>query len=127
VLAALGAPLENRRAASGQPLAGWDLFAGRVGIRGAVPAELRAGGTFYRALLDRLRQVVAKWESPDRFTLKSIYVMATCGSGAREIQAAVDGIVDPELIALLDSLSWPPGGDTYLYKQLFVLRSANTA
>lgn len=128
VLAALGAPLENRRApAKGQPLAGWDLFAGRVGIRGAVPAELRAGGAFYRALLDRLRQVVARWEQPDRFTLRSIYVMATCGPDAREIQAAIDGIVHPELIALLDSLAWPTGGETYLYKQLFVLRSAKTA
>src|SRR4051812_21665649 len=35
LLAALGAPLENRRgAAQPQQLAGWDLFAGRVGIRG---------------------------------------------------------------------------------------------
>ena len=43
LLAALGAPVENRRSSGqSQTLAGWDLFAGRVGIRGGVPAGLRA-------------------------------------------------------------------------------------
>jgi hypothetical protein len=122
LLSALGADVETRRA-PGRPqqLAGWDLFPGRVGIRGKVPAGLAAGGPFYRALLERLKPVVAKWEQPHRFTLHSIFIMATCSSAA-EVQAAVDGLVDEELVALLQNLPWPTGSDTYLYKQLFVLR-----
>jgi hypothetical protein len=124
LLAALGAAIENRRApAQPQQLAEWDLFAGRIGIRGQVPPDLRAGSAFYRALLERLRQVVAGWEKPSRFELRSIYVMATCSPNACEVQAAVDGILDEKLIALLSGLPWPPSGETYLYKQLFVLRN----
>jgi hypothetical protein len=123
LLAALGAPLENRRAAAHpQQLAGWDLFVGRVGIRGTVPPELRAGGSFYRALVDRLRPIVAQWEMPDRFALRSMYVMTTRTSDACEVQAAVDGMLNEELVALLGSLPWPGGDEAYLYKQLFVLR-----
>jgi hypothetical protein len=123
VLAALGASVENRRAAAvPQKLADWDLFPGRVVVRGRVPAELRAGGAFYRSLLDRLRQFVAAWETPDRFTLRSIYVLATCSADGREIQAAVDGILHEGLVEALSALPWPPSGETYLYKQLFVLR-----
>jgi hypothetical protein len=124
LLSALGAEVETRRAQhKPQQLAGWDVFPGRVGIRGKVPAGLTQGGTFYRALLERLKQVVSKWEQPHRFTLHSIYMMVTCGT-APEVQAAVDGIVDEELITLLQGLPWPTGADTYLYKQLFVLRYA---
>ena len=123
LLAALGAPVENRRGpAAPQRLGGWELFPGRVGIRGQVPADLRAGGAFYRSLLERLRQVVSSWAGADRFTLRSIYVMATCGPTARDIQAAIDGLLSEELVELLTGLSWPTAGDTYLYKQLFVLR-----
>jgi hypothetical protein len=124
LLAALGAPLENRRGASQpQSLAGWDLFAGRVGIRGKVPPELRMGSVFYRALLERLRKVVAQWEQPSRFELRSVYFMAACGPEGSEVQAAVDGLVNDELIELFKTLPWPQSGETYLYKQLFVLRS----
>ncbi len=124
LLAALGAAVENRRGpAQPQQLAEWDLFAGRIGIRGPVPAELRAGSVFYRALLERLRHVVAAWEKPSRFELRSLYVMATCNPNACEVQAAVDGIVDEKLVALLTGLPWPSSGETYLYKQLFVLRN----
>ncbi len=124
LLAALGAPIENRRKQTQpQRLAGWDLFAGRVGIRGKVPPELRLGSPFYRALLEQLRSVVSNWEQPSRFELRSIFFMATCGPGACEIQAAIDGIVNEELAGLLSGLTWPVGEETYLYKQLFVLRS----
>lgn len=123
LLAALGAPLERRRApASPQLLAGWDLFAGRVGIRGPIPAALRPDGAFYRTLLGRLRQVVSKWEQPPRFTLHSIYLMATCARAGNEVQAAVDGMLDEELTGLVLGLPWPAAADTYLYKQLFVFR-----
>ncbi len=88
-----------------------------------MPAGLSAGSPFYRALLERLKQIVAKWEQPPRFTLHSMYLMATCDT-ATEVQAAVDGLVDEELIALLTGLPWPKGKGTYLYKQLFVLRHA---
>jgi hypothetical protein len=126
LLAALGAPVENRRGAAALPqLGGWDLFPGRVGIRGQVPADLRPGSAFYRALLERLRQVVSTWPAAGRFTLRSIYVMATCGPTACEVQAAVDGLLSEELVELLSGLPWPVAGDTYLYKQLFVLRQGD--
>lgn len=124
LLAALGAPIENRRGQSRpQQLAGWDLFVGRVGIRGQVPPELRAGGAFYRALLEPLKQVVSRWEQPNRFELRSIFFMVTCAPDACEAQAAVDGMVDEDLARALGELSWPKGADTYLYKQLFVFRA----
>jgi hypothetical protein len=124
LLAALGAPVENRRASQPRQLAGWDFFAGRIFIRGGVPPELRAGGDFYRALLERLRQVAAKWERPTRFELRSIYVMASCSPGGSDIQAAVDGLVSEELAEMLRGLTWPSNGEAYLFKQLFVFRNA---
>lgn len=127
VLAALGAAVENRRAAATpQVLAGWNMFAGRVGIRGQIPPQLR-GGPFFAALVGRLRQFVAQWNSPTRFELRSIFFMATCGADAREIQAAVDGLVNQELAELLAELPWPQAAETYLYKQLFVLRAGEPA
>jgi len=126
LLAALGAAVDKRRApAQPQKLAGWELFAGRVGIRGAVPPSLRAGGAFYRSLIARLQQVVAGWDLPDRYQLRSIFVMATRGPGQCEIQAAVDGIVDEKLVELLGGLPWPESEQAYLYKQLFVLRAGS--
>ena len=123
LLSALGAGVTLRRGPPGpQKLASWDLFLGRVGIRGAVPGALRQDGPFYRALLERLRQVVSQWEQPPRFTLHSIYMMATCGAGLSEIQAAVDGMLNEELTGLVQGLPWPTSGETYLYKQLFVFR-----
>ena len=65
---------------------------------------------------------MAAWDAPDRFTLRSIYVLATCGAEGREIQAAVDGILNDGLVETLSALPWPASGETYLYKQLFVLR-----
>ncbi|MEX0678466.1 MAG: DUF6348 family protein [Pirellulales bacterium] len=123
LLSALGAGVTLRRAsAATQKLAGWDLFPGRAGIRGPVPGALRQDGPFYPALLERLRQVASKWEQPPRFALHSIYMMATCGSGTSEIQAAVDGLLNEELTGLIGGLPWPTDGETYLYKQLFVFR-----
>lgn len=123
LLAALGAPIELRRAAvHPQQLAGWDLFAGRVGIRGAIPPQLRAGSAFYRELMECLRKIVAAWDQPDRFTLRSIYIMATRGPESLEVQAAVDGMLNQALVDALSALPWPAGSETYLYKQLFVLR-----
>jgi len=123
ILSALDAGVTLRRGRSGpQKLAGWDMFLGRVGIRGPVPGALRQDGPFYRALLERLGQIVSQWESPPRFTLHSIYLMATCGAGLSEIQAAVDGMLSQELTGLVQRLTWPSGDETYLYKQLFVFR-----
>lgn len=123
LLAALGAAVTLRRAPSRpQQLAEWDVFPGRVGIRGHLSAALRPEGAFYRSLMQRLTQVVCKWERPPRFTLRSIYMMATCGPAINEIQAAVDGLLSEELTGLLQRLPWPTGGDTYLYKQLFIFR-----
>jgi len=122
LLAALGAAVETRRGpAQPQSLAGWDLYAGRAGIRGRVPAELRAGGPFFQALLARLRDVVGAWPEPPRRTLRTIFFMATREPAACEVQAAVDGLVDEELARLISELPWPQGPETYLYKQLLVL------
>jgi hypothetical protein len=123
LLAALGAAVEKRRAsAEPQKLAGWDLFAGRAAIRGGVPAELRAGGRFYQSLLRSIRDVVSKWSQPTRFELRSIFFMATRGPSECEVQAAVDGMVNPPLAESLQGLAWPAADETYFYKQLFVLR-----
>jgi hypothetical protein len=126
LLAALGAAVERRRA-SGVPakLAEWDLFPGQIGIRGHVPAQLRAGSAFYQSLVSRLHQVVANWDQPERFELRSIFVMATQSPTGCEVQAAIDGLVDPALVELLQGLPWPPSDQTYLYKQLFVLRAGS--
>jgi hypothetical protein len=122
LLAALGSGVSLRRAAAQpQRLAGWELFPGRVGIRGTMPGELRPDGPFYRTLLECLREVVSGWEQPSRFTLHSIYLMATCGA-ERQIQAAVDGLLDEPLTERIAALAWPAGRETYLYKQLLVLR-----
>ncbi|MEX0642046.1 MAG: DUF6348 family protein [Pirellulales bacterium] len=123
LMSALGASVDLRRAPPRpQQWAGWDIFPGRVGIRGPLSAALRPEGAFYRALLERLKRVVSRWELPPRFTLHSIYMMATCGPGLSDIQAAVDGLVSEQLTGLLQGLPWPTGGETYLYKQLFVFR-----
>lgn len=123
LMSALGAGVELRRApAAPQRLAGWDVFAGRVGIRGKVPGALRADGAFSRALVGRLGQVVSQWERPPRFTLHSTYLMATCGAELSEVQAAIDGLLNEELTALVRDLPWPTGCEAYLYKQLFVFR-----
>lgn len=123
LLAALGAPVDTRRSGgTPQHVAGWNLFGGRVGIRGQVPPELRGSDSFVRALIEALRAVVAKWEVPNRFELRSIYFMATCGPQAPEVEAAIDGLVHAELAGALARLPWPRANDVYLYKQLFVLR-----
>ena len=123
-----GHPVETARGKSQlqRRVAGWDLFAGRAGIRGRVPPELRASDAFFRSLLECLRQVVETWERPNRFELHSVYFMATRGPDVCDIQAAVDGILEAKLVELLSELPWPRGDETYLYKQLFVLRSQPT-
>jgi len=126
VLAALGAAIETRRKQRHPPeLAGWALFPGRAGIRGRMPAELEAGGAFYRDLLAALKTVIASWDTPARLELRSIYLMAACDGPPHEVQAAIDGIVDAELCKTLSELPWPTAGQAYLYKQLFVLRGGS--
>ncbi len=122
LMAALGAAVEGRRAPTGpKQLAGWDLFAGRAGVRGTAPAEL-SGREFSVALFSRLRDAVARWEQPPRYELRSIFVLASCTGEAREVQAAIDGLINEELTGWLERLEWPKSKDAYLFKQLFVLR-----
>lgn len=122
LLAALRAPVDKRRAASKQQLAGWDLFPGRAGIRGKIPAGLQSGGDLLRSLLIVLRDAVAKWPVPTHLELRSIYVMVSSGPEGQDVQAAADGLVNPELTEAIRGLKWPGGDDAYLYKQLFVFR-----
>ena len=125
LLAALGAAVDTRRGAKQPPRVGdWDLFAGRVGIRGQVPPILRGSNAFFTNLVERLRSVVVRWDTPNRFQLRSIYFMATCTPEGVDVEAAIDGLVSPELAQLLTGMAWPRGNETYLYKQLFVLRTA---
>jgi len=120
LMSAIGAEVERRQTQRLQ-LAGWNLFPGRVGIRGQLPQEMASNGPFYRAIFERLKPIVAKWEKPPRFTLHSIYVMTTRGPEV-EVQAAVDGMLNEELTQSLQGLMWPKVDGTYLYKQLFVFR-----
>jgi hypothetical protein len=129
VLAALGADIgAPRRQVAGTVLAGWQLFAGRAGLRGTVPPPLHSGGAFYSQLLTALRDEVSGWPTPRDFALRSIFVMASAEKQAAksappvDIQSAVDGFVNPTLTDRLSALPWPPATDAYFYKQLFVLR-----
>jgi hypothetical protein len=123
LLAAFGAPLGVKRGPDRPMLWGdWSVFPGRAGIRGPLPPAMQSDGPLLRALLQSLRQIVVDWPQPRRWELRSIYVMATVGSEGAEVQAAINGFVDAALIAKLSELAWPRPAETFLYKQLFVLR-----
>ncbi len=102
--------------------ADWSVFPGRAVIRGPLPAAMQPDGALLRAMLQSLRDTVIAWPDPPRWELRSIYVMATVGPDGHEIQAAVNGFVDQPLAEKLLSLDWPQPVETFLYKQLFVLR-----
>ncbi len=129
VLTALGADVDKRRKTPIRLLAGWELFPGRAGIRGTLPTGLNPGGIFYRQLLDVLHKHVAHWPRPEgsQLQLRSIFVMATSVNGQQEIQAAVDGFLQPDLVTELAALPWPTAADAYLFKQLLVLRGGKTS
>ena len=122
LLAALGAEIATRRGGLVRKLAGWDLFAGRMGVRGAMPAEMQTGGTFLKQLLTALRTVISNWEDPHRMTLKSLLVMASNQEEGLQVQGAIDGFVDERLTEVLQQLTWPRTKVPYFFKQLFVLR-----
>jgi hypothetical protein len=122
LLAALGAAVELRKTRLPQQLAGWDFFPGRIGVRGRMPAELDPSAPFFRSLLEVLRAVVRGWEKPPRFQLRSICLLASGTAEGKEVQAAIDGLLDETLTGQLAALPWPQPPDAYLYKQLFVLR-----
>lgn len=122
VMAALGAEAgERRRTEEPSQLAGWDLFPGRAGIRGAVPPGLQAGGPFFAELLLALRSEVSNWPDTDEFVLRSIFVMGS-GGPQPEFQAAADGFLSEPLTDAVANLNWPGGAEPYYFKQLFVLR-----
>jgi hypothetical protein len=126
LLAALGAEAGAlHRAQSLRQLAGWDLFPGRAGLRGTLPAGLDPGGVFYRFLIESLYKTVLKWPRPTGFELRSIFIMATTAEGEPQIQAAIDGFVDEPLTGELSALPWPRPREPYLFKQLLVLRHGN--
>ena len=122
LLAALGAEIATRRAGLVRKLAGWDLFAGRMGVRGSVPGDMQTGGAFLGRLLTGLRTVASNWENPQRLTLKSMLIMASNQEEGFQVEGAVDGFVDQKLTEALASLEWPRAKDPYFFKQLFVLR-----
>lgn len=126
VLTALGAEVDKRRATPVRHLDGWELFPGRAGVRGTLPTGLNPGGIFYRQLLDVLHKQVAAWPRAEGFQLRSIFVMATSTDGEHEIQAAVDGFLQPTLVADLTALPWPKAAEAYLFKQLLVLRGGKS-
>ncbi len=124
VLAALGAPVSNRRTRLPPKLAGWNFFPGRLGIRGKLPPELDPSAPFYRSVLEVLRGLVSRWPEAGSFALRSICLLVTASGADHEVQAAVDGILDAELTTQLNALGWPQPAEAYLYKQLFVLRNS---
>jgi hypothetical protein len=125
VLAALGAAVELRRKLAPVQVHAWTVYPGRVGVRGAMPAELSSGGSFYREIMRALGTVASGWETPSRFLLRSAFVLGTRSPEAQDVQAAVDGFVSEPLQAALAALDWPPGAETYLFKQLFVFRAGS--
>ncbi len=123
LLAALGAEAGGRRRQkTPRMLAGWDMFPGRAGIRGTLPAGLDPSGIFYRLLLESLYKTVARWPKPEKQAIRSIFFMATTAEGEPQVQAAIDGFVDETLTGELLMLPWPRPEDAYLFKQLLVLR-----
>jgi hypothetical protein len=104
-------------------LGSWELFPGRAGIRGTLPAGLDPGGDFYRLLLDAFRKTVMRWTRPSALALRSICLMATTAEGEPQVQAAIDGFVDESLTKELAALPWPRPSEPYLFKQLLVLRN----
>ena len=125
VLAAVGAAVELRRKSAPVQIQSWTVFPGRVGIRGAMPAELASGGSFYREIMQTLGGIAGAWETPSRFNVRSAFILCTRSPESQEVQAAVDGFVNEPLQAALAALPWPAGGETYLYKQLFVFRAGS--
>jgi hypothetical protein len=122
VLAALGADVGRRRSEAVRRLAGWDLFAGRAGLRGTLPPGLAPGGEFYGRLLQVLGGAAKGWPKPTGFELRSIFVMVSTAEATPDVQAAIDGFVDAQLAGALAALAWPCPPEPYLFKQLFVLR-----
>jgi len=123
LLAALGAELgKTRRPKTPPQLAGWDLFAGRAGIRGKLPGGLQPESPFFGSMLRGMHKVVSGWDAPPGLTLHSICVMVAHHESL-EVQAAVDGLVHEDLNRTLQGLNWPAAEQAYVYKQLFVLRS----
>ena len=80
------------------------------------------GGEFYGRLLEVLHKVAAGWPKPTGFELRSMFVMASTAEAVPDVQAAVDGLVDPQFAGAVAALAWPCPPEPYLFKQLFVLR-----
>jgi len=125
LLAALHAAAGNRlREPPRLHIDGWDIYPGRAGIRGALPAGLEPGGEFFRQLVGAVGDTVKSWETSDEPPVRSVTVMANAAGRQQEVQAAVDGFVDEKLTQRVEQLSWPAAPEAYFYKQLFVLRRA---
>ena len=121
VLSALGAEVVRRRTSTSQKLALWQMYPGQAGFRGTVPPALTGDGQLFREILMRLRDTVAAWPQEEHWQIRSMFVMASVEKDQVDIQAAVDGALETELIARLAKLDWPKSDAAYLYKQMFVL------
>ena len=122
VLAAIGAAANGpRKRPDSIRLARWDGFPGRTSVRGSIPRSLEMGGAVYRDLLAVISRTVDTWEI-ESGDLRSIFVMLTWAEGAMEVQAAVDGLLDPALGEAIGQLAWPQTSAAYLFKQFFVFR-----
>ncbi|MDH3717454.1 MAG: DUF6348 family protein [Planctomycetota bacterium] len=125
LLAALGAVSVRRlREPPSLQIDGWDIYPGRAGIRGALPAGLEPGGEFFRQLVGAVGDTVKSWKTGDEPAVRIVMVMANAAGRQQEAQAAVDGFVDEKLTQRVEQLSWPAAPDAYFYKQVFVLRRA---
>jgi hypothetical protein len=122
VLAALGVADLVRRPARPQRIAGWQMFPGRIGIRGRMPAELSATSGFYNHLLTTLARSAYRSVPAKGFDLQSIFLMVSSAEGEREVQVALNGFVNPALTEEVAALDWPKSAEAYVFKQLFVLK-----
>ena len=122
VLNALGAQVSRRRSQASQRIVDWEMFAGQAGFRGTVPPDLVGDGPLFRAILFALRDEVGTWPTADHWQMRSVFLMVSVEQQAVDIQAAVDGDLQPALSQRLGKLDWPPSDAAYLYKQMFVFR-----
>lgn len=122
VLAALDAVADGPRKRPDRiRLARWEGFAGRTAVRGAMPKSLEPGGVLYRDLLAVISRTVDTWETGGT-ELRSLFLMLTWAEGEMEVQAAIDGLLDPTLTEAIRGLPWPHTSAAYLFKQFFVFR-----
>lgn len=119
------APLLNAMAGIGRARTSgrWNIYLGQPILRGTVPTALRSAASFYQALENCLDTTLAA-RQVQAHELLSLFIMATHAGGTLEVQAAVNGFVEPRFRQAVEGCPWPRPPSPYVYKQLYVARLA---